>query len=153
MSSPSQTLPANLRIDQQVFSATLLDALARGEAVLLRVHGGSMKPWLREEQKIRVSPVAGRRIRRGDVALFRRENGRMILHRVVRVGRDPQTDLPLYGCLGDAEAGMPELVPEAALLGVVDLGVFRRWAFLALEPSRRFINRVLSKMGIRLRHG
>ena len=153
MSSPSQTASANLRIDQPVFAATLLDALARGEAVLLRVHGASMKPWLREEQKIRVLPVAGRRLRRGDVALFRRENGRLLLHRVVQVRRDPQTRLPLYGCRGDAEAGLPESVPESALLGVVEIGVFRRWLFLLIEPARRFANRVLSKMGVRLRQG
>lgn len=152
MSRLDQPDVANLRIDQPVFAATVLDALARGESVRLRVHGASMKPWLREQQKICVQPIAGRRLRRGDVALFRRVNGRMILHRVVHVGRDPQTGLPLYGCLGDAEAGAPEAVPESALLGVVDFGVCRRWTFLLTEPARRFVNRVLSKMGIRLYH-
>jgi hypothetical protein len=153
MSSPTQTPSLQLKIDQPVFAATLLDALSRGEAVLLRVHGASMKPWLREQQKIRVLPVAARRLRRGDVALFRRENGRMILHRVVRVEPATESSPPIYHCLGDAEAGMPESVPESALLGVVDLGVFRRWVFLAIEPARRFINCVLTKMGIRLYRG
>lgn len=153
MSLSSQAAPAGRRIDQPVFAATVLDALARGESVRLRVHGASMKPWLREQQKIRVRPIDGRRLRRGDVALFRRANGRMILHRVVRVRRDPQTGFPLYACLGDAEAGAPESVPESALLGVVDLGVVRRWAFLLTEPARRLANRVFSKMGIRLYHG
>lgn len=153
MSRLDQPDVANLRIDQPVFAATVLDALARGESVRLRVHGASMKPWLREQQKIRVRPIAGWRLRRGDVALFRRANGRLILHRVVQVDRDSRTGMPLYGCRGDAEAGVPESVPETALLGVVDLGVFRRWVFLLTEPARRFANRVLSKMGIRLYHG
>jgi hypothetical protein len=112
-----------------------------------------MLPWLSDGEKIRILPAAGRRLRRGDIALYRRSNGQLVLHRVVQVGCAPESGLPLYGCLGDAAGGMPEPVAPESVIGVADVPRLRRWVFLALEPSRRFINRVLSRMGIRLRHG
>ena len=133
------------------FSDVLADTLSRGESVRLRVQGVSMLPWLRDGDAVRIRPAAGRRIARGDIALFLRAPDRPILHRVVRVGRqDGQTVLE---CLGDSEHGEPERVPASAVLGVVDLSSWARAGYLAVNPARRFLNRWLSRKGIRLRHG
>jgi hypothetical protein len=136
------------RIDQNTFVETVADALGRGEAVLLRVQGVSMLPWLREGEKVRILPAAGRRLRRGDIALFWREPGRPILHRVVRVHREEG----LYECLGDSENGAPERVAVSAVIGVVETTAVRWILFLALHPVRRFLNRLCLKWGLRLRH-
>lgn len=136
-------------VDQHMFSEVVAGALAQGESVLLRVQGVSMLPWLREGEKVRILPATGRRLRRGDIALFWRAPGHPILHRVVRV---PQEDGG-YECLGDSETGLPERVPVSAVIGVVETTVWRRWFYLVMNPARRSINHLCRKWGLRLRHG
>jgi hypothetical protein len=149
MSLPGQSSPGGAKFDQGLFAETVADALGRGEAVKLRVQGVSMLPWLREGEQVRILPATGWRVRRGDIALFWREPGRPILHRVVKVHSEDGA----YECLGDSEGGTPERVPAAAVIGVVETTPIRRWGYLALHPARRFFNRLCLKWGLRLRHG
>ena len=137
------------RVDQVLFAETLAAALARGEAVVLRVQGVSMLPWLREGTPVRIRPLAGQRLRRGDIALFWRAPGQPILHRVVRT----HSAEGIYECLGDAEHGEPERVAETAVIGAVDLSAIKRWTYLLLHPVRRCFNRFCRRWGVRLRHG
>jgi hypothetical protein len=151
MNGADQPLAGEARIDQVFFSAALADALARGEAVWLRVQGVSMLPWLREGEKVRIIPMPGRPLRRGEIALFWRKPNRPILHRVVRVGRE--AGAPVYECLGDSGTGTPERVHATAVIGIVESTGLGRAVYLALNPARRFINRLCLKWGIYLRHG
>ena len=65
----------------------LLDLqLAQGQAVL-SVTGGSMHPLLKEGDLVRLQRV-DRLPRRGDIALYQREDGIYILHRVIAVAGD-----------------------------------------------------------------
>lgn len=143
-------MPAGrIQVDQEVFSEVIARSLAQGEAVLLRVHGVSMLPWLREGEQVRLVPAAGRRLRRGDIALFWRAPGHPILHRVVRVNREED----LYECRGDSETGPCERVPATSVVGLVATTALRRAAYLALHPARRWFNRLCLERGIRLGHG
>jgi hypothetical protein len=72
---------------------------------------------------------------------------------VRQAGTSPESGGLLYQCRGDAEAGAPESVPAAAVLGVVALPIGERLAFRLLDPPRRALNQLLSKLGIRVRHG
>lgn len=137
--------------DHDLFCGVVADALARGEAVQMRVRGVSMLPWLRANTRVRIVPAAGRTIRRGDIALFWRKPGRPILHRVVGMRRE--VGQAIYECYGDADLAVPEDVPASAVMGVVELSAISRWIYLALQAPRRFVNRFFSKRGICLRHG
>ena len=123
-----------MKVDQAFFSETVRDSLARGESVLLRVQGGSMLPWLREGDKVRILPAAGR-----------------FLHRVVRVGCE--NGAVFYECRGDSEHGTPERLPASAVIGAVATTPLRRAVYLALNPARRFGNRLLSRWGRLVHHG
>ena len=140
-----------MRTELSFYSDILVDTLSRGESVRLRMHGVSMLPWLRDGEAVRIRPAAGRRIVRGDIALFLRPPDRPILHRVVRVAR--QDGKTVFECLGDSEHGESERVPASAVLGVVDLPPWARAWYLAVNPVRRVLNRWLSGKGILLRHG
>jgi hypothetical protein len=148
MSTPERAAGAE-RVDQSFFSETLADALARGEAVVLRVHGASMLPWLREGDKVRIRPAAGRPLHRGDIALFWRAPGRPILHRVVRILREEG----ICECLGDAESGDPERVPVSGVMGVAETTPLHRGIYRIVNPPRRLFNRLCLRWGLRLRHG
>ena len=140
-----------MRVDQSFFSETVLDTLARGESVLLRVQGVSMLPWLREGDQVRILPAAGRSLRRGDIALYFRAPGRPILHRVMRVV--VENGGIYYECRGDSEHGSPERLPPSAVMGVVATTPVRRAVYLAVNPARRLGNRLLSRWGLRQHHG
>ena len=138
-------------MDPELVSEVLLDALARGESVRVRVQGVSMLPWLREGDRVCVRPAAGRRLRRGDVVLFRRPPARLILHRIV--GVRTEAGAVVCDCLGDSESGSPERVPAADVIGVVATTPMRRAVYRTLHRPRRWLNRLLSNWGLRLRHG
>lgn len=140
-----------MKVDQSMFSEVVAGALAQGEAVRLRVQGASMRPWLREGDPVRIRPVAGRPVRRGDVVLFRRARDRPILHRVIRVRREENA--VVYDCRGDAEHGAPERVAAAEVLGVMESTPFRRAAWRVLFRPRRWWIRLSAAWRRCLRHG
>ena len=139
-----------MKVDSELVSEVLLDALARGESVRVRVQGVSMLPWLRAGDLVRVRPPVGHRLRRGDIALFRRTPSRLILHRIV--GVRTEAGAVVCDCLGDSESGSPERVPAASVIGVVATTPMRRAAYRTLHRPRRWLNRLLSNWGLRLRH-
>ena len=139
-----------MKVDPELVSEVLLDALARGETVRVRVQGVSMLPWLREGDQVCIRPSAGRLPRRGDVVLFRRAPGRLILHRIV--GVCTEAGAVVCDCLGDSESGSPERVPAANVIGVVAITPVRRAVYRMLHRPRRWLNRLLSSWGLRLRH-
>ncbi len=140
-----------MKVDQPFFAELVVDTLARGESVVLRVRGASMLPWLREGDPVRILPAAGRRLRRGDVVLFLRAPERPVLHRVTAV--HAAADGRQYDCLGDAEHGAPERVAESAILGVAAIPPLRRAAYRVFHRPRRWLNRLLVSWGARRRHG
>ena len=139
-----------MKVDPELVSEVLLDALARGETVRVRVQGVSMLPWLRAGDLVRVRPPVGHRLRRGDIALFRRAPSRLILHRIV--GVRTEAGAVVCDCLGDSESGSPERVPAASVIGVVATTPMRHAAYRTLHRPRRWLNRLLSNWGLRLRH-
>ena len=71
------------RVPMEELGEVLNFQLSRGQAVLA-VTGGSMHPLLRERDLVRLA-AAGRALRQGDVILYRRTDGRYVLHRVVKL--------------------------------------------------------------------
>ncbi len=63
------------------------DAFARGEEFLLYPRGESMLPLIRPTRDA-VCLVQPEALRKNDVCLFQRENGRFVLHRLVKIEKD-----------------------------------------------------------------
>ena len=79
------------------------EALAAGKSVSFSPMGFSMLPMLRQGiDTVTLSPISGE-LRKYDLPLYRRENGKYILHRIIRAGET-------YTCMGDNQ-----LEPETGL--------------------------------------
>ena len=66
----------------------IVDLLREGKSVQLHPEGYSMYPLLvPERDEVIISPLKDHIIRRGDVLLYRRKSGRLILHRVYKKDR------------------------------------------------------------------
>ena len=92
-------------LDTQQYLDTVCELLRQGEqSVAVPVSGGSMVPFLINGDTVYVD-VPDSPVKRGDIVLYTRTNGRYILHRVYRVRKDGS-----YIMVGDAQTEL-ELLP------------------------------------------
>ena len=120
------------------------EILTSGGTVELTVTGRSMEPMLHDGVS-RVRLAAPRKLRRGDLPLYRRADGSYVLHRITAMGADGVT------CCGDAQWTLERgILPENILavtkafdrgdgrwmsVDSVRYGVYWR-VWLALRPLR-----------------
>lgn len=71
--------------------------LRQGAELPLVISGGSMLPFLRPGKDVVYLKAPEGKLRRGDIAFYRRADGSYVLHRVLRVG------YASYWFLGDAQ--------------------------------------------------
>lgn len=100
--------------DNQIFEAVRC-AINSGDEVAMVVRGHSMRPALKpDSDAVILSPVADRRLRRGDIVLARTADDRHVLHRIVAFGFDGTLTL-----MGDGNLHMREQCRMADVVGVV----------------------------------
>ena len=88
-------------MDAQIYRAHIDDLmpvfreqLALGRSVRFMPKGVSMLPMLREgKDSVELSPLPGT-LKKYDVVLYQRDNGKYVLHRIVKAGET-------YTCMGD----------------------------------------------------
>lgn len=90
----------------------LEEQLAAGKNVRFSPTGESMLPLLRQGvDTVELSPAIGT-LKCYDVILYRRPNGKYVLHRIVNAG-------DTYTCIGDAQFVLERGVTREQVLGVV----------------------------------
>lgn len=130
-------------LDTKAYLDTVCDLLTQGHtAVAVPVTGSSMVPFLHNGDLVYLDRP--KRLRRGDVVLFTREDGSYILHRVWKTCRDGR-----FSMVGDAQR-LTEAVEAGQIHAVVTSARHRgrlltprspRWWFYAhvwllLRPVR-----------------
>ena len=126
------------------------ESLAAGNDVRLIVRGVSMHPLLENERdSVVISPAT--RVKKRDIALFERESGALVLHRVAKVRKKG------FYCVGDNQVELEGPISHDRLLGVATVLVrngkeisvknvrYRLYAavWTALRPIRRPVVAVL----------
>ena len=93
-------------------SPIMEEILAAGGSVELTVTGNSMRPMLLHKvSRVRLLPP--RHLSRGDLPLYRRDNGQYVLHRVVDVEND------CYTCCGDNQWHLEPGIRQDQIVAVV----------------------------------
>lgn len=88
------------------------EALAAGQSVRIFPMGTSMLPMLRQGiDSVVLSPVTGK-LKKYDIPLYRRENGKYILHRIVGAGHT-------YTCMGDNQFMKEQGIQQEQIIAVV----------------------------------
>lgn len=91
-------MDVRVKIDEpEHIAEDIIALLAEMPNVPLVVTGGSMTPFLVHERDVVYLSKIERSPKRGDIVLYRRDNGAYVLHRVFR------TDGDFYTMLGDAQ--------------------------------------------------
>lgn len=107
-------------MDSKVFSMNVLypviaDVISKGDLFSMTVKGNSMFPLLRDERDtVYFSSLEGRKIRRGDIVLHERRNGKFIMHRVYKVCNDGTLSI-----VGDNQAQIEHGVEPSQLRAYV----------------------------------
>lgn len=128
--------------------------LDEGLELPLVISGGSMLPFLAPGRDTVYLRKPERPLRRGDIAFYRRANGRYVLHRVCRVTEDG------VWCIGDAQSAAEGPFPGSSVFAVVTAarrkGKLQRagafwWDFFAgpwlcLIPLRRPVLRLYGRL-------
>lgn len=96
--------------------ALLADTLGKRGAVRLRVHGGSMWPWLRPGDELHVQRDDFSRLSPGAIVLFTRDS-RLFAHRVIRRATAPGQQQLITK--GDTLSSADTPVSETEFLGRV----------------------------------
>lgn len=89
------------------------EAFSRGQAVTLPVTGISMRPTLEPGDAVTLVAVDACLIERGDILLYRRENGQFVLHRAIKVSGETIT------FCGDAHVESETNIPASAVIARV----------------------------------
>jgi signal peptidase len=89
-----------LELKGDEFRALAGQILEGGHRVRFQASGGSMQPFIQNSDILEVAPLAGKRIKCGDVLLVDTSEGRLLAHRVVKTGR--REGISLYLIKSDA---------------------------------------------------
>ena len=111
--------PTRRIADVAVMGAVTEEVLCRGDSVRLTVTGNSMYPMLHTRRDtVTLSPA--QTIKKYDITFHKREDGRYILHRVLKVQKDGT-----YLIAGDNELKTEPPVRREQIFGVVT--EYTRW--------------------------
>lgn len=93
------------------------DILRRGGSFIFKAHGSSMVPFIRDGDMLTVIPVEFSDLRVGDVALYRSEQNRAIVHRIMN--KSVKDGRPMVMTRGDSSNYDDGWVRSEQLLGRV----------------------------------
>ncbi|MCX7714371.1 MAG: S24/S26 family peptidase [Clostridia bacterium] len=112
-------------IGMEELSPIILEAVQKGRSVRMRVVGNSMYPMLRSGIDS-VVLVRADSCKRGDIPLYRRENGSFVLHRVISVSGGA------YTMCGDNQTTKEFPVYESQIYGKVK-GFYRGGRYISCK--------------------
>jgi hypothetical protein len=151
----------NVELARPEVSGLFESVLAGGYSVRVQVTGRSMRPFLQGGEVLIIEPIGSRRLRVGDVVLFKDGQDRLVIHRVIRVREvsvqtqgdalnEPDSPVEITRILGKAERieqGQLQLDLESWVQRI------RGWMLAGSSLWRWRIRRVGSSLKTLLRNG
>ncbi len=86
------------------------DILEKGKSVRFQAKGWSMRPFIRDEDFIVVSPIENSSIKTGDVVFYLTTENKVIVHRVIKKYKKDKDNRMIMLIKGNASFGSPEKV-------------------------------------------
>ena len=123
-------------LDNDTYFALVLDLLARGKSVRLRIRGESMTPFFPEGTMVTLHPCRPDELRRGIPVLARTTRSDYVFHRILRL-EDGRVILQGDGNLQGTETALPEEVFARAKCGTASRAAALLWQ--AARPGRRYL--------------
>jgi signal peptidase I len=84
----ASAMDAIVQCQAEEFSDLSRSLLAQEIGVWFTARGSSMNPTVRDGDRLRVVPVAERDVKQGQIVLLQTPGGRVVAHRIRRIGRE-----------------------------------------------------------------
>lgn len=102
------------RLSLEEFSAVALPILEKGIDIMVTTTGNSMYPlWKHKRDSALLTTCDKFNLKRGDIPLYKRANGKYVLHRIVKVNSHS------YDMCGDAQGYIEHSIPKENIIAVV----------------------------------
>jgi len=122
-----------LNLKKEDFTSLAQDVLGRGKTLRFKAKGGSMSPFIRNGDIVKVVPFEGN-INLGDVVFYRSSYGNAIIHRVIR------KDKKRLITKGDSVASSDQPVLSKQVMGRVVSIEKNGWNIRLDRPMGRLLN-------------
>ena len=126
----------NKRVKMKELYPVMQEALSNGAQVCITETGTSMQPMLHSQKDTAVLKKPQARLKKYDLALYRRENGAFVLHRVVAVTENG------YVMCGDNQTVVEHGITDANIIAVVKSFTRNSKEYTAENRLYRFYSRV-----------
>lgn len=107
------------RITEQEWSQRYLEVLRdlskEGKEVSLKISGWSMNPFLSHQRDYIYFKKPDRKLKKGDMAFFQRDNGSFAMHRIYKDNKDGT-----YQFLGDGQSVIENPIRQDQIFGLVN---------------------------------
>lgn len=100
-------------IETESFLSVLCELVEQGETVCTVVSGSSMVPFLASSRDYAYLAKPKRKLKKGDVVLFRRKNGDFVLHRIKTIKKSG------YYLIGDRQYSVEGPVEQGQICAVL----------------------------------
>lgn len=135
-------------ISMDNLSPLITEILANNGTVKLTITGNSMRPlWHSRKDEVVLQRCEPDNLKKYDIPLYQREDGKYIIHRIIKVKRDT------FDIVGDAQTEIERDVPKSSIIAVVSEfthkgklvkcsnTLYKIYSFLwcLVRPMRRFI--------------
>lgn len=90
MNKTTEKKPQLIKVDNDDLIPVIFELLDKGHTVTLRLRGRSMMPFLVDNRDIALITKA-KQINKGDAVLARVDDGRFVLHRIIKIEGDDVT--------------------------------------------------------------
>ena len=81
------------RLDTDAYVSALRDLVNEGKECRLLISGSSMAPFLVHERDSIIFSKPQRELQRGDMVFYQRETGQFVMHRILHIVGDAQTEI------------------------------------------------------------
>ncbi|MDO4942737.1 MAG: S24/S26 family peptidase [Lachnospiraceae bacterium] len=137
-------------VDTLEYVSMLRELTQQGKEVSMTISGNSMNPFLIHQRDMIFFKKPDRKLKKGDMVFYERDNGQFVMHRICRVCKNG------YDIVGDAQTQIERGIREEQIFAIVTK-VRRKdriiapgdfwWEFfehiwINLIPIRRFLMRL-----------
>ncbi len=113
------------RAEMDLIFPVIEEIIKNGQTAKIKVSGTSMYPLVQHRRDSVVLRAAGE-LKKGDVPLYRRPEGKYVLHRIVKVTDEG------YGIMGDFETEVEYPVKKDAVVAVAE-GFYRKGNYISCD--------------------
>lgn len=141
-------------VDTNQYVSVLKELTEQGKEVSLLISGNSMSPFLVHQRDYICFKTPDRKLKKGDMVFYQRENGQYVMHRIYKIRQDG------FYIVGDAQMEVEGPIKETQIFAIITkvkrkgkwigpgnfLWEFFEHVWIRLIPARWILRRIYGEL-------